>query len=82
MGKTYGYARVSLVHQDLEVQINSLKNHGVKEGYIFADMRIDSRKGSDQLDSLIEIVEGGDLVIVKKLERLGRSFSKVATAVE
>lgn len=82
MGKVYGYARVSTVQQDLEIQIDALKKYGVAEEDIFTDKRTGANMERAQLKRLLDRLQVGDTIIVKKLDRLGRSVSQVTTLVE
>ena len=69
--RLFGYARVSTSLQALDSQSNALLAEGVKEHRIFTD-----QNGSDPdrtgLGLLRIKVEKGDVVLVKKLDRLGR----------
>jgi len=67
----YGYARVSTVHQDLEGQLQALKNEGCEK--IFQDKFTGTNKKRPQLQRLLHEIQGGDTLIVTKLDRLARS---------
>ena len=71
--RLFGYARVSTSQQSLTLQIKALKESGVKARRIFTDKssgkNMDDRNG---LQLLQMKVEEGDVVLVKKLDRLGR----------
>ena len=68
-----GYARVSTIDQSLDLQLDALKAAGCDE--IFSDHGISgntfSRKG---LNQILSTLKSGDLLIVWKLDRLGRSL--------
>jgi len=64
----FGYGRVSTSQQSLDIQVNKLKDAGVKANRIFTDKTSD-RKG---LNTLSVKVEEGDVILVTKLDRLGR----------
>ena len=66
----YGYARVSTVHQDLEGQLQALKNEGCEK--IFQDKFTGTNKKRPQLQRLLHEIQGGDTLIVTKLDRLAR----------
>lgn len=70
--RLFGYARVSTSQQSLDIQINVLKEAGVKDHRIFTDKATGSHCERDGLQMLRFKVETGDLVLVKKLDRLGR----------
>lgn len=82
MGKVYGYVRVSVVKQDLDAQISMLKGNGVEERNIFADIRPVANEEQSQLHQLLQEVKEGDLIMVKQLDRLGRSVSQVVNTIE
>ena len=70
--RLFGYARVSTSQQSLEIQIKSLKAEGVKDNRIFSDKATGSHANRDGLLLLMVKVEEGDVVLVTKLDRLGR----------
>jgi DNA invertase Pin-like site-specific DNA recombinase len=82
MGKIYGYARDSILHQDLILQIESLKQAGVPVENIYLDKMTGKKFERESLKKLLSIVEPGDIIIVKKLDRLGRSVSQVTSIVD
>ena len=67
-----GYARVSTSQQSLDIQIKALKNAGVRKDRIFTDKISGHKKERTGLNLLKLKVETGDLILVKKLDRLGR----------
>ncbi|SCB81623.1 recombinase family protein [Kosakonia oryziphila] len=70
--RLFGYARVSTSQQSLDIQIKALKEAGVKPSRIFTDKESGSHTIRAGLDLLRLKVEEGDLILVKKLDRLGR----------
>lgn len=81
MGKLFGYARVSTDGQELEPQINALKHDGVHPSDIFVE-KISSRiKNREQLNMVLSKLEAGDLLVVYKLDRLGRSLHELIKLV-
>ncbi|PAW37894.1 hypothetical protein CKQ70_30610 [Bacillus toyonensis] len=81
-GKAYGYARVSTLNQDLALQIQSLLDYGIDAENIYSDKKTGKNLDRDELKELLSIVKEGDLIIVKKLDRLGRSVSQVTNLIE
>ncbi len=70
--RLFGYARVSTSQQSLDIQIKALKEAGVKANRIFTDKTSGNSTDRDGLDLLRMKVEDGDVILVKKLDRLGR----------
>jgi DNA invertase Pin-like site-specific DNA recombinase len=71
MNKTFGYARVSTLDQNLDTQLDALQRAGCDE--IFQDKitgMSTSRPALDELQSRLRI---GDTVMVARFFRLGRS---------
>ena len=74
-----GYARVSTVDQNLDLQKDALEKAGCKK--FFTDMAsgaVDSRRG---LADAIEFARSGDILVVWKLDRLGRSLKHLIETV-
>ena len=67
-----GYARVSTKDQNLELQIDALKKIGCE--LIFEEKVGATNKERPQLEKLKSQLRGGDIVVVWKLDRLGRSI--------
>lgn len=66
----FGYARVSTQTQSLDLQIDALVQRGVEE--IFKD-KASGIKKRPELERLLNYVRKGDVIIIWKLDRLGRS---------
>lgn len=70
--RLFGYARVSTSQQSLDIQVEALKQAGVKLNRIFTDKGSGSHTKREGLNLLRIKVEKGDVVLVKTLDRLGR----------
>jgi len=73
-----GYARVSTTDQNLSLQIDALKNYGCEK--IFSESK-GALKERPELENLKAHVRKGDIVIVWKLDRLGRSLKHLIELV-
>ena len=67
-----GYARVSTTSQNLENQIDQLKNAGCEK--IFSEKRSGKNKADrKQFNIMMDFVREGDILFITKLDRLARS---------
>ena len=76
-----GFARVSTQAQDLSIQMEALKAQGCVK--IFQGKhsgKADTNK--EALEELLEYVRSGDVVVVTKMDRLGRSLSQVLIVLD
>ena len=80
--RLFGYARVSTSEQSLEIQVKALKEAGVKENRIFTDKVSGGHVNRDGLSLLRVKVEGGDVILVKKLDRLGRDTADMIQLIK
>ena len=82
MGKLIGYARVSTGEQDVQLQVDAMKNAGCAEAHIFVDKASGARSDRPGLDACIAVLQPGDTLVVWRLDRLGRSMPHLVTLVE
>ena len=80
--RLFGYARVSTSQQSLDIQFKSLCNEGVIPTRIFSDKITGSSFNREGLDLLKIKVEYGDILLVKKLDRLGRDTSEMIKLIK
>jgi DNA invertase Pin-like site-specific DNA recombinase len=69
----YGYARVSALHQDLEVQIHALKREGCDK--IYADKFTGTKTSRPEFDKLLKVLKEGDTLVVTKLDCFARTVA-------
>ncbi len=67
-----GYARVSSVDQNLDVQLETLKSTGCEKIYQ-EKVSVTSTQGRDKLKECIEFVREGDELVITRIDRLARS---------
>lgn len=67
-----GYARVSTLDQNPQMQIDALMRAGVHEDDIYVEKVSAVASKRPQFEAMMKDVREGDLVIVWKLDRLGR----------
>ena len=70
-----GYARISTEYQNLNMQIDALKKHGVDERHIFRETISACARKRSELTKAMAFLKKGDTLVVYKLDRLGRSVS-------
>ncbi len=82
MGRKIGYARVSTSDQDLNLQIDALENEGCDPDLIFTDKTSGAKSTRPGLDKCLDTLSSGDILIVWRLDRLGRSMSHLINLIE
>jgi len=74
-----GYARVSTLDQNLELQTDALEKAGCEK--IFTDRASGARDDRQGLIEAIEFSRAGDSLVVWKLDRLGRSLKHLIETI-
>jgi DNA invertase Pin-like site-specific DNA recombinase len=82
MGKLVGYARVSTDEQDVELQLDALREAGCQGDLIFIDRVSGARSSRPGLDACLNALESGDTLLVWRLDRLGRSMPHLVTLIQ
>jgi len=82
MGTKLGYARVSTREQELGLQLDALTRDGVAADDIYTDQASGSLATRPGLDAVTARLADGDVLVVWKLDRLGRSLQHLVTAVK
>lgn len=80
--RVFGYARVSTSQQSLDIQIKALKAEGVEDHRLFTDKATGSNTERSGLDALRNKIETGDLILVKKLDRLERDTADMVHLIK
>lgn len=79
-GRVIGYARVSTADQKLDHQLDLLARVGCDK--VFHDHGVSGAKAARPgLDAMLSFLRGGDVVVVYKLDRLGRSVLHLSDLV-
>jgi DNA invertase Pin-like site-specific DNA recombinase len=77
-----GYARVSTGSQDLDLQLDALQKCGVAKGLIFIDKASGAIRERPGLDACFHELRRGDVLLVWRLDRLGRSVRHLVTLID
>jgi len=77
-----GYARVSTDDQDLSLQIDALTKAGIPKTSIFMDKISGAKTDRPGLAKCLATLQSGDILVVWRLDRLGRSMRHLITLVE
>jgi DNA invertase Pin-like site-specific DNA recombinase len=75
-----GYARVSGVEQNIDLQIDALKKAGCKK--LFSDKMSGARSDRPGLADAIAYGREGDVLVVWRLDRLGRSLGHLISTIQ
>lgn len=75
MGKRFGYARVSTTGQTADLQRDALERAGCDR--LFVDTASGAKAHRPELDRMMELLREGDVVVVWRLDRLGRSVQNL-----
>jgi len=80
MSPSIGYARVSTEEQNLDLQLAALREAGCSN--IFQDKASGVRVARQGLTRAVEFCKRGDVLVVWRLDRLGRSLLNLISLVE
>ena len=72
-----GYARVSTKDQSLDLQVDALQEAGCEE--VFTDVASGAKTARPALDDLLSRLRAGDVLVIWKLDRLGRNLKHLVT---
>lgn len=81
-GRTVGYARVSTSEQDIRLQIDALRKHGVPKSLLFTDKASGAKRDRCGLEACLTELREGDVLLVWRLDRLGRSVRHLVSLIE
>lgn len=77
-----GYARVSKGEQNLDLQLDALNDVGCNKECIFVDKVSGAKDKRPGLDSCLDELKEGDVLVVWRLDRLGRSMVHLVSTIE
>ena len=82
MNRIVGYARVSTREQDVQLQIDALEKAGCLKNDIFIDCISGAKTQRPGLEKCLEQLQSWNVLLVWRLDRLGRSIGHLVKLVE
>jgi len=76
-----GYARVSTMDQDPDLQVRALTAAGVDPQRVYLDRASGMKTARPELARALDYLRPGDVLVVWKLDRLGRSVPHLVTTL-
>src|SRR5215212_8974841 len=76
-----GYARVSTTEQNLDLQLDALRNAGCSDTHIFTDKITGTKEERPGLTEALSHLRPGDTFVVWRLDRLARSLTNLIETV-
>ena len=73
----YGYVRVSSQDQNEDRQMIAMREYGIPDGHIFLDKQSGKDFNRPQYLAMKDTGQKGDLLVVKSIDRLGRSYDDI-----
>lgn len=73
--RVFGYARVSTRDQNLDRQLDALREFGVEE--VFADRASGRDFERPEWRRMVGLLSEGDLLVVKSIDRFGRNYEEI-----
>ena len=73
---------MSTDEQDVQLQLDALRENGCKDDFIFVDRVSGARSSRPGLDACLNVLESGDTLVVWRLDRLGRSMPHLVTLIQ
>ena len=73
----YAYARVSAKDQNLQRQIAAFSEFEIEKSRIFSEKKSGKDFERKEYKRLLQKLKGGDLLVIKSIDRLGRNYSQI-----
>lgn len=73
----YAYARVSAKDQNLQRQLAAFYDYGIDKNRIFSEKKSGKDFERKEYKRLLKRLKAGDLLVVKSIDRLGRSYNQI-----
>lgn len=82
MKRKVGYVRIGKLEQTEVLQFNALKAAGCNPAYIFTEKASGSKEARPELEHCLNILSKGDVLVVWRLDRLGKSMNHLLRFLE
>ncbi|MCW8349055.1 recombinase family protein [Vibrio sp. ZSDZ65] len=76
----FGYQRISTKEQEFDLQTDALRKYGCEK--IFSDIASGAKTSRPALNELITQLRPHDVIVVYKLDRLGRSLKHLIELID
>ncbi|HAS6097603.1 TPA: helix-turn-helix domain-containing protein [Vibrio vulnificus] len=76
----FGYQRVSTKDQTFDMQTDALERYGCEK--VFSDIASGAKASRPSLEQLLAQLRAGDVIVVYKLDRLGRSLKHLIELID
>ena len=73
----YGYIRVSTTNQNIDRQLEAIKNEGIAMKNIYIDYESGKNFERSNYQKLIKKIKKNDLIVIKSIDRLGRNYNMI-----
>ena len=77
-----GYARVSTIDQNLDRQIDALREYGIDDRLIYREKISGTKRDRPELQRMLRELQRGDTVVVADLTRISRSTKDLLDIVD
>ena len=75
--ETFGYVRVSMKDQNEDRQLIALEPHEIPPANLFVDKKSGKDFNRPRYRKMLRTLQAGDLLYVKSIDRLGRSYREI-----
>lgn len=75
--KKYGYVRVSSKDQNLNRQLDALREQGIESRYIYVDKMSGKNFCRPSYKKLLARLKAGDVLVIMSIDRLGRNYDEI-----
>lgn len=75
--KILAYCRVSTKEQNLDRQLDAMKEYGIDPELLFAEKESGKNLNRTAYKRLIHVLRRGDILVIKSIDRLGRNYNEI-----